>query len=128
MKVKYFLILFQLLISTICPAQQTFIKAYGGAGMEKLMHPIIQTPDNGYCLGGPTISFGAGTEDVLLVKTDANGTIQWARTYGGTGKDFRHSSAKTFDGGFIMSGWTNSFGGAMEAFLLKVSGDGTYQW
>jgi len=109
-------------------AQQTFVKSYGGTGMEKLMHPIFQTPDSGFCMGGPTISFGAGAEDVLLIKTNANGTLQWARTYGGTGTDYRHSAAKTFDGGYIMSGWTNSFGGGMEAFLLKVTANGTYQW
>lgn len=128
MCITTFLIVFTFISSAVCLAQQTFIKSYGGTDLEQLMHPIIQTPDGGYCMGGITKSFGAGVEDVLLLKTDANGSAQWACTYGGANVDFCHSLARTFDGGYIMSGWTNSFGGGYEAFLLKVSANGSYQW
>ena len=49
---------------------------------------IVQTSDGGYAFPANTNSFGAGGQDAWLVKTDANGNMQWNKTYGGTGNEF----------------------------------------
>ena len=53
-------------------------------GNEQAVLLIVQTSDGGYAVTGSTSSFGAGGNDAYLVKTDASGTMQWNRTYGGT--------------------------------------------
>jgi hypothetical protein len=51
-----------------------FAKIYGGANNE-WAYSIQQTSDGGYIVAGYTRSFGAGGDDVFLIKTDANGNI-----------------------------------------------------
>jgi TolB-like protein len=62
----------------------TFAKTYGGGGYD-YASSVQQTSDSGYIIAGTTRSFGAGNEDIILIKADANGNILWAKTYGGTG-------------------------------------------
>ncbi|MFZ8826656.1 MAG: T9SS type A sorting domain-containing protein, partial [Candidatus Caldipriscus sp.] len=60
-----------------------------------------------------------------LIKTAANGNIQWAKTYGGTYDDYAHSVQQTSDGGYIVAGVTNSFGaGYIDIFLIKTDANG----
>jgi hypothetical protein len=74
---------------------------------------------------GYTSSFGAGGYDVFLVKTDANGNIIWAKTYGGWNNDIASSVRQTSDGGYIVAGTTWSFGtGNGDVFLIKTDANG----
>jgi hypothetical protein len=76
-------------------------------------------------VAGWTNSFGAGGSDFFLVKTDANGNVQWAKTYGGTSYDGAYSVQQTSDGGYIVAGNTNSFGaGGSDVFLVKTDANG----
>jgi hypothetical protein len=72
-------------------------------------------------MAGVTLSFGAGSLDIFLIKTDANGNIIWAKTYGGTDGDGAFSVQQTSDGGYIVAGLTDSFGaGYSDVFLVKT--------
>jgi hypothetical protein len=76
-------------------------------------------------VAGYTYSFGAGSWDFFLVKTDASGDVQWAKTYGGTNLDRAYSVQQTSDGGYIVAGVTTSFGaGNWDALLIKTDANG----
>jgi len=109
-------------------AQVRFTKTYGGTDYD-FAYSVQQTPDGGYILAGLTRSFGAGFYDAFLVKTDASGNVQWAKTYGGTDDDFASSIRQTSDGGYIVAGYTNSFGaGSDDIFLIKTDASGNIIW
>jgi hypothetical protein len=106
----------------------SFAKTYGGAYLD-VAYPVRQTSDGGYIVAGFTGSFGAGLVDIFLIKTYANGNIQWAKTYGGTDDDVAYSAQQTSDGGYIVAGETRSFGaGYRDIFLIKTDASGNLQW
>jgi len=92
-------------------------KTYGGTGDDEAWS-MIQTNDGGYAIAGYTGSFGAGSWDFWLVKTDSVGNMQWNRTYGGTGSDVAWSVVQTNDGGYVLTGSTSSFGAGNGDFWL----------
>lgn len=103
-------------------------RTYGGVNNEDAQQ-IKQTADSGFIIVGHTQSFGAGNADVYLVKTDAAGNVEWTKTYGGPNYDYGNSVQQTADGGYIVSGQTNSFGfNNGEVLLLKVDESGTVLW
>jgi hypothetical protein len=105
-----------------------FAKIYGGTSYD-FAYSVQQTSDGGYIVAGKTGSFGAGWEDIFLIKTDANGNLQWAKTYGGTNWEGAWSVQQTSDGGYIVAGYTNSFGaGDWDIFLIKTDANGNIQW
>jgi len=92
-------------------------------------YSIIQTTDGGYAVAGRTQSFGAGNQDMYIVKLDGSGTLQWSRTVGGTGEDGASSIIQTTDGGYAVAGYTFSFGaGLNDVYIVKLDGSGTLQW
>ncbi len=112
------------LIKTDVNGNIQWAKTYGGTNYDTASS-VQQTSDGGYIVAGTTRSFGAGGSDFFLIKTDANGNIQWAKTYGGTGGDEAYSVQQTSDGGYILAGRTYSFGaGTWDAFLIKTDADG----
>jgi hypothetical protein len=86
---------------------------------------VHQTSEGGYIVAGVTYSFSAGWSDIFLIKTDANGNIQWAKTYGGGSFDKAYSVQQTPDGGYITAGFTGSFGAdSYDIFLIKTDANG----
>jgi uncharacterized delta-60 repeat protein len=107
---------------------QLWDRTFGGADIEEC-NAAIQSSDGGYLLGGYTWSRGAGQNDFLLVKADADGTELWRRTYGGHAGDECLSMAQTFDGGYILAGVTESFGaGYYDFWLVKTDENGDSLW
>ena len=103
-------------------------QTYGGED-EDVCTSIIQTADGGFALTGNTRSFGAGGNDFWLVKTDEDGEEFWSQTYGGEETDGCYSIIQTADGGFVLAGWTSSFGaGSYDFWLLKTDEDGDSLW
>ena len=90
---------------------------------------LAQTSDSGYILAGYTRSFGAGAEDLLVIKVSKTGTVQWAKTVGGSEADYGYSLTPTNDGGFVVVGMTQSFGiGGKDLFIVKFDSTGLLEW
>ncbi len=118
------------LIKTDANGNVQWAKTYGGIGTShERAYSVQQTSDGGYIVAGWTQSFGAGNWDIFLIKTDANGNVQWAKTYGGTAEDVAYSIQQTSDGGYIAAGHTASFGaGGTDVFLIKTDANGDIIW
>jgi hypothetical protein len=85
--------------------------------------------DGGFVVVGYTKSFGAGGNDVYLVRVDSTGDTLWTRTYGGSGWDYGYSVDETMDGGFVVAGYSNSFGsGSYDVYLVRVDSEGDTLW
>jgi len=105
-----------------------FCKAIGGENLD-WGNSLIQTSDGGYAIAGVTISFGAGSEDVYVVKLDAHGNLQWTKTIGGKEDDKGFSLIQTPDGGYVIAGATRSFGaGGYDVYVVKLDANGNLQW
>jgi hypothetical protein len=116
------------LLKTDASGNVIWAKTYGGTNWDRA-YSVQQTSDGGYIVAGATGSFGAGGSDIFLLKTDANGNVIWAKTYGGTSLDEAYSVQQTSDGGYIVAGWTESFGaGGLDIFLIKTDANGNVQW
>jgi hypothetical protein len=117
-------------LTTISHAQpdSLWCHTYGGTGEEYLVS-AVQTADGGYILGGTTSSFGAGANDLWLIKTNAAGDTLWCRTYGGSLNDFCGNAGVTMDGGYFMTGYTSSYGvGNRDYWLIRTNADGDTLW
>jgi len=102
-------------------------KAYGGTFKDSGTS-IQQTTDGGYIVAGLTSSFGAGWDDLWVMKLDVNGNITWQKAYGGTLWDGASSIQQTNDGGYIVTGWYSLGTGNSDLWALKLSADGTVVW
>lgn len=101
---------------------------YGG-GYVEYGYSAQQTSDNGYIICGSTNTYGAGSYDMYLVKTDSLGVMDWQRAFGGTGNDRGHTVEQTDDGGYIFAGYTTSFGaGGADVYLVRTDENGDTLW
>ena len=103
-------------------------KTYGGNDIDEAWF-VIETSDGAYLIAGRTESFGAGGDDVYLIKVDKNGNEIWEKTYGGDCTDWAFSVIETSDGAYLMAGYTKSFGaGGRDVYLVTVDKDGNKIW
>ncbi|NHM06844.1 T9SS type A sorting domain-containing protein [Flavobacterium sp. CYK-4] len=116
-------------------------KSLGGSAMD-LGNDIKPTNDGGYIALGSTFSNDffigqnyRGSFDIYVVKTDANGNIQWQKTFGGSGYDVGISIEQTADNGYLISGYTDSTDGDIttnhglfDVMVMKLNADGNLQW
>jgi hypothetical protein len=102
---------------------------YDAGTSAEVAYCIRQTDDSGYIVGGSTRSVGAGDEDYWLLKLTSDGSIQWQKTFGGTGSDRLWHASQVPDGGYILLGKTQSFGAGEDDFwVLKLDSEGKVVW
>ena len=117
-----------LLIKTDTNGDTQWTKTYGGSDSD-MGYSIRQTLDSGFIIAGYTYSFGHGSADIWLIKTDVNGDTLWTRTFGGNYFDVGYSVQQTTDGGYIIAGETWSFGeGLNDVWLIKTDTEGDTLW
>ncbi|MBG0784225.1 MAG: hypothetical protein H0S79_03900 [Anaerolineaceae bacterium] len=90
---------------------------------------VEQTQEGGYIVLGETYPPNSGTPDLLLVKTDPEGNVEWEQTFGGNQIDQASSVQQTTDGGYIIAARTWSFGsGESDAWVIKTDSTGNLIW
>jgi hypothetical protein len=117
-----------------------WVKSYGGSQGEG-MADVITTSDGGFIIGGSTFSNDGdiignhGDIDVLIVKTDSIGELQWSKCFGGSSFDCCKSVAATSDGGYIFAAETRSndgdvsgYQGLLDFWVVKISSSGEKEW
>ncbi len=115
------------LIKTNPSGDTLWTKNFGGTGFDK-GHCVQQTNDGGYIIAGE-VEVSGNQIDMLLIKTDSDGNYDWSKIYGGTGYDKGYSIQQTTDGGYVVTGYTGSFGaGYNDAWLLKTDAAGDTLW
>jgi type IX secretion system substrate protein len=116
------------LIKTNSNGDTLWTKIFGGNNPDG-GYFVQQTSDGGYIIIGETKSFGAGNSDVYLIKTDTGGVLLWTKTFGGINHDGGYSGHQTNDGGYIIVGYTSSFGaGDYDVYLIRTNTIGDTLW
>jgi hypothetical protein len=108
------------LIKTDSNGNKLWDKTFGGGADDRGWS--VQEVSGGYIIAGSTSSYGAGGNDVWLIKTDSNGNEQWSEAYGGIDNDLGYSMQQTSDGGYVIAGGTASYGaGGSDVWLIKIA-------
>jgi photosystem II stability/assembly factor-like uncharacterized protein len=115
-------------------------KTLGGSSND-YSNSFIQTSDNGYLIIGYTASYDGdvfgnyGQVDLWVIKLDASGNLIWQKTYGGTDNDRANFAAETNDGGYVITGHSESNDidlsqnqGDKDFWMLKLSSTGILEW
>jgi len=105
-------------------------KIFGGSKDDR-GYSVQQTSDGGYIIVGSTESYGAGGDDVWLIKTDSKGNKEWEKTFGESYSDGGYSVQQTSDGGYIITGYTcksSVIGIKSTIWLIKTDSEGNKEW
>ncbi len=101
---------------------------YGGA-LDDVGHNIIPAVDGGFLLAGVSTSYGAGKYDMCVIKINDVGDQEWMRLYGASKIDICESIVQTESTGYILVGYTNSFGnGDYDMWMMHIDSQGNILW
>jgi len=101
-----------------------WVHSWGGAGTDYASGVCTDVSGNSF-VTGPTGSYGAGWDDVVLLKYSPGGTLLWEKAWGGADSDWGAAIATDASGNIYIAGGTYSFGaGNSDAVLLKYSASG----
>ncbi|OYD15047.1 hypothetical protein CH333_06660, partial [candidate division WOR-3 bacterium JGI_Cruoil_03_44_89] len=113
------------LVKTDSLGDTLWTHTYGGSDWDAA-YSVQNTPDGGFVIAGLTDYHGVGSGDVYLIKTDSFGDTTWTKTYGGSDVDRGECVQNTCDGGYIIAGYTYSYGvGSIDVYLIKTDETGS---
>ncbi len=117
-----------LLLSVFVFGQQTtWQKVYSTNSYDE-GRSVIQTYDTSFVVAGASSGFD-GNSDMLLMKVDSLGNFKWAKTFGGAQIEWAEEVIETKDSGYVMLGYSNSFGtGDYDIYLVKTDVNGNLLW
>jgi uncharacterized delta-60 repeat protein len=101
-----------------------------GKARKDIAYAIDESKEGALYIAGTSKSYSKeGDYDVLVLKMDQNGTLLWAKSLGGSGKDHGYDIVATQDGGAVVVGKTKSFGhGHYDMYVVKLSSAGKVLW
>ena len=100
----------------------------GSAG-DEYGRAVAPTPDGGCIVVADTQAFGAGGRDIWAVKLDSAYSVEWEKTFGGSGDEIPCAVVCADDGGYVVGAYTDSFGaGGNDYWALKLDADGNLVW
>lgn len=111
-------------------------KGFGGIAWDDIQD-VHQLSDGGYILAGNTVSYGQGSYDMFMIRTNSAGDTLWTKTYGTAGavsygEEKTASVISTSDGGFLLCGNLYKGNDATNnnylSCLIKTTANGTIQW
>lgn len=111
-------------------------RTHGGRDYDRA-NAVVECREGGYAVAGHTQSFGAWYEpephakkDLWILRLDHDGEVLWERLFGApNGSDGALSMRQCRDGGYIVCGFTSSYGaGSYDCLVLKLDGTGALQW
>jgi hypothetical protein len=101
---------------------------YGGSS-DDYAHSLRNTSDGGFIITGYTASQGPGPYSLWLIKTDGSGNVEWDQTLGGTEGEVGQDVRQTSDGGYIITGYTTTWGSGLgDLWLVRTDGSGNMLW
>jgi len=101
-------------------------ETFGGDGLDIGMS--VCPADGGYLLCGYTESFGAGENDIYVIKIDENGNMVWEKQYGGSGAELGYQIKATSKGNYIIVGASGSDRANYDCVLIKIDENGNILW
>ena len=109
-------------------------KNYGGYSSEN-GYSIQPTSDGGYVIGGSSqsdngdVTSNIGSFDYWIVKIDEIGNIEWENSYGSADIEFLRKIEQTFDGGYILAGYSKvATTGKGDFYIVKIDNEGNLEW
>jgi len=116
------------LIRTDSSGNELWNGTYGGASDDEC-YSLKECSNGDFILAGWTESFGAGSKDGMLVRTDSSGNRIWNYTYGGIADDIAMCVIECSDGGIAVTGYTQSYGGPdWDMWVFKTDSNGNMLW
>lgn len=115
------------LFSTVLAQENLFQRTIGGSKAEN-SYGLERTLDGGFISVGYTESYGKGKKDMLVVKTDGMGQVEWSKAYGESGDDIAWNVTLANDSGFVVVGSTNSYNSNGDAIAMKIDKTGKVVW
>ncbi|MEN8224420.1 MAG: hypothetical protein ABFS05_03585 [Bacteroidota bacterium] len=116
--------LFLLSFSQNTQAQAGVQFSFGGP-QDDMGRGAYQTSDKGYLILGRTQSFGQGSDDILLTKTDSLGNILWSKTFGTALRDVGYNLKEDHSGGYISVNWVVHSGSSYDDwYILRFDDNG----
>ena len=117
------------------------VKTFGGSKND-VANAVIKTIDGGYAVLGATQSTDGDITDKLnesfdfwVLKFNADDTLLWSKTFGGTNSDKGNDIIQTSDGGFAVLGYSESNdedvtqnAGSQDFWVLKLTSEGNITW
>lgn len=79
-----------------------------------------QSDDGGFVFAGRTSSFGNNYEQMYVVKTDADGNMQWQKDIGGNADDAGYNMVETENAYIIIGNTLSVTNGNNDVFLVKI--------
>jgi len=124
---RFLVFLFFLVLVSFSILNAQWARTYRGNHSD-YAYSVQQAADGGYIVACGTDSFGAGVDDILILKLSSYGDIEWQKTYGGRTYEYVYSIQQTVDGGYIIAGIVQGTSYWFDLWILKLNSIGGIEW